>query len=63
MKNFGGVQGRYLLPVLPLLFMCLSPDGIHNRMNKTGWHLFFYAGNLTLLGYTCFDLVCRNLLA
>lgn len=62
-KNFGGVQGRYLLPVLPLLFMCLSPDGIHNRMNKTGWHLFFYAGNLTLLGYTCFDLVCRNLLA
>lgn len=33
-----GVQGRYMIPMLPLLWMILSPDKIHNKMNKQAWH-------------------------
>lgn len=54
-KDFSGVQGRYLIPVLPLAAMLLSPRGIHNRMNKTGWHLFFFAANAAVLLWVCWN--------
>lgn len=44
-----GVQGRYLIPVLPLLAMLLSPDGLHNRMCKKGWHTVFFLLNMFIL--------------
>lgn len=55
-QDFGGVQGRYLIPVLPLMYMLISPDGIKNRMNKTGWHLAFCCLNALLLGSVCLQL-------
>ena len=61
-SSFGGVQGRYLQPILPLLFMILSPNGIKNEMNKTGWHLCFCLGNLTILMLACGQLVLANLM-
>lgn len=61
-SSFGGVQGRYLQPILPLLFLTLSPNGIKNEMNKTGWHLCFCLGNLTILMLACGQLVLTNLM-
>lgn len=55
-EDFGGVQGRYLLPMLPLMYMVFSPEGIKNRMNKTGWHLTFCLLNLVQLGLICVQL-------
>lgn len=55
-RDFGGVQGRYLIPVLPLMYMLISPDGVKNRMNKTGWHLAFCCLNAVLLGSVCLQL-------
>ena len=61
-SSFGGVQGRYLQPILPLLFLILSPNGVKNEMNKTGWHLCFCLGNLTILMLACGQLVLANLM-
>ena len=61
-SSFGGVQGRYLQPILPLLFLILSPNGVKNEMNKTGWHLCFCLGNLTILMLACGQLVLTNLM-
>ena len=49
-------------PDLPLLFMILSPNGVKNEMNKTGWHLCFCLGNLTILMLACGQLVLTNLM-
>ena len=57
MKSFLGMQPRYLLPVLPLCFFLLSPDGIRNRMNRVGWTLVFSVINLGILGWTCWTLI------
>lgn len=54
-NDFSGVQGRYLIPVLPLAAMLLSPRGLHNRMNKTGWHLFFFGANAAVLMWVCWN--------
>lgn len=56
-SNFGGVQGRYMLPILPLFALLLSPNGVKNAMNKTGWHMVFSLGNLLILMATCYELV------
>ena len=61
-SSFDGVQGRYLLPALPLLAMLLSPDGVKNHTNKTGWHLTFCLVNLAILMATCYELVVVNLM-
>ena len=60
-SSFGGVQGRYMLPILPLLALLLSPNGVKNAMNKTGWHMVFSLGNLLILMATCYELVLVNL--
>ena len=60
--SYSGVQGRYLQPVLPILFLLLSPNGVKNSMNKTGWHCFFYLSNLALLMITCGQLVLLAML-
>ena len=49
--HYSGVQGRYLIPVLPLVLCLLSPEGVRNRMNRTGWHLTFFGLQLLMLGY------------
>lgn len=59
--DFGAVQGRYLMPVLPLMFMLLSPDGIVNRLNPRKWHLFFYMTQLLILGYSFMDIILFNM--
>ncbi len=61
-NSFSGVQGRYLLPALPLLALLLSPNGVKNEMNKTGWHLIFCLSNLAILMATCAELVLIPLL-
>lgn len=61
-SSFGGVQGRYMLPVLPLFALLLSPNGVKNAMNKTGWHMVFSLGNLLILMATCYELVLVNLM-
>lgn len=48
-KDFGGVQARYFIPVMPLLLMLLNPEGVRNRMNKTGWTCLFGLTNLAIL--------------
>ncbi|MDO4483475.1 MAG: DUF2142 domain-containing protein [Clostridia bacterium] len=53
--NFGGVQGRYLLPVLPLCMMVLSPDGIENKMNKRLLASCIFLFNLLILGMLCWN--------
>lgn len=57
-KDFSGVQARYLIPVLPLMLMLVSPEGIHNRMNKAGWTSLFGLINLLVLAGTGYQLVC-----
>ncbi len=57
-NDFGGVQARYFLPVMPLLLMLLSPEGIKNRMNHQGWTLTFSILNLAVLGWMSYTLVC-----
>ena len=57
-KDFSGVQARYLIPVLPLLLMLLSPEGVHNRMGKVGWTSLFGLMNLLILAGTGWQLVC-----
>ena len=61
-SSFGGVQGRYMLPILPLFALLLSPNGVKNAMNKTGWHMVFSLGNLLILMATCYELVLVNLM-
>lgn len=61
-SSFGGVQGRYMLPILPLLALLLSPNGVKNAMDKTGWHLVFSISNLLILMATCYQLVLVNLM-
>lgn len=61
-SSFSGVQGRYMLPVLPLFALLLSPNGVKNEMNKTGWHMSFSLGNLLILMATCYTLVLQNLM-
>lgn len=50
-----GVQSRYLIPVLPLLAMLCSPDGIQNRMKKTSWHTLFCLLNGAVLLTVCWQ--------
>lgn len=57
-NDFSGVQARYLLPVMPLLMMLLSPEGVHNRMKKDGWTMCFGLLNLIVLAGTAWQLVC-----
>lgn len=59
--DFGAVQGRYLLPVLPLLFMLLSPDRVINRLDAKKWHLFFYSTQLLILGYSFMDIILTHM--
>ncbi len=59
-SDFSGVQGRYLIPVLPLAAMLLSPRGLHNRMNKTGWHLFFFTANAAVLLWACWNSILNQ---
>lgn len=54
---FPGMQPRYLLPVMPLCYFLVSPDGIRNRMNRMGWTLVFSLVNLGILGWTCWTLI------
>ena len=51
--SIAGVQGRYLLPVMPLLCMLCSPEGVQNRMNKVGWHTVFFLLNGVILATIC----------
>lgn len=60
--DFSGVQARYLQPILPLFFLILSPEGIHNRMNRQRWHLVFFLLNLLVLMVTCWQLVLTPLM-
>lgn len=55
--SIAGVQGRYLLPTLPLLCMLCSPEGVHNRMNRTGWHAAFFLLNGVVLTSVCLGLL------
>lgn len=55
--EYWGVQGRYMIPVIPLTLMILSPDGIQNRMNKKGWHFIFFALQGVILGAMCWTSV------
>lgn len=54
-----GVQGRYLIPILPLLAMLCSPDGVQNRMNKTAWHTVFSLTNGAILLTVCWQMLSR----
>lgn len=54
-----GVQGRYLIPVLPLLVTLCSPDGIRNRMNKTAWHTTFFLLSGAVLLNVCWQIIGR----
>lgn len=54
-----GVQGRYLIPVLPLLVMLCSPEGIHNRMNRTAWHTTFFLLSGAVLLNVCWQIMGR----
>ena len=54
-EDFSGVQARYLLPALPLLFLVFSPDSVKNHLNRTGWTLVFSLLNLLILGWTCWS--------
>lgn len=58
--EFWGVQGRYMIPVIPLMLMVLSPDGIQNRMNKKGWHCLFFLIQGAILGTMCFGTVFQG---
>ena len=57
-SDFTGVQARYFLPVMPLLLMLLSPEGIKNQMNKSSWTMVFGILNLAVLAVTAYTLVC-----
>lgn len=50
--DFGGVQARYMLPVLPLLYMVLSPDHVENGIPKERLTACFYLVNLLMLMLT-----------
>jgi len=53
------VQGRYLTPMLPLVYMVLSPDGVHNRMNKRAWHLTLALSQAALWIAVCAELMMQ----
>ena len=48
--------------VQSLLALLLSPNGVKNAMDKTGWHLVFSISNLLILMATCYQLVLVNLM-
>ena len=48
--NFDGVQARYMIPVLPLMFMLLQPDGVKNRLRGDIWPTVFGVMNVVILG-------------
>ena len=51
--DFGGVQGRYLIPALPLLYMLLSFDFIKNPIPRRYWNLLLYGLNAVVLLGCC----------
>ena len=55
--SIAGVQGRYLLPVLPLVCMLCSPEGVRNCMDRTGWHTAFFLLNGVVLTSVCLGLL------
>ena len=55
--EYWGVQGRYMIPMIPLMLMILSPDGIQNRMNKKAWHMTFFVMQGVILATVCWNLV------
>ncbi|MBP3636484.1 MAG: DUF2142 domain-containing protein [Clostridia bacterium] len=55
--EYWGVQGRYMIPMIPLMLMILSPDGIQNRMNKKAWHMIFFLLQGVILATVCWNLV------
>ena len=55
--EYWGVQGRYMIPMIPLMLMILSPDGIQNRMNKKAWHMIFFLLQGVILATVCWSLV------
>lgn len=55
--EYWGVQGRYMIPMIPLMLMLLSPDGIQNRMCKKGWHLVFFLMQGVILAAVCWNSV------
>lgn len=57
--SVGGVQGRYLLPVMPLMFMLCSPEGVQNRMSKTGWHTIFFLLNGVIMASACIQVLAQ----
>ncbi len=57
-NDFNGVQARYMLPVMPLLLMLLSPEGIKNQMRRRDWTTVFGIINLVVLASTAYTLVC-----
>lgn len=50
-----------MLPILPLTLIILSPDGIVQRMNKTGWHFAFFALHSLLLGAVMWSSILLNM--
>ena len=54
--NFDGVQARYMIPVLPLMFMLLQPDGVKNRLRGDIWPAVFGVVNVVILGSMAFTL-------
>lgn len=55
--EYWGVQGRYMIPMIPLMLMILSSDGIQNRMNKKAWHMIFFVMQGVILATVCWNLV------
>lgn len=53
LSTFDGVQGRYMIPVLPLMWMLLAPDRVENHASPARWNTCFFAFQTALLAMMC----------
>lgn len=53
LTTFDGVQGRYMIPVLPLMWMLLAPDQVENHAAPARWNTGFFTLEAALLAVMC----------
>jgi uncharacterized membrane protein len=52
-----GVQGRYFIPMLPILYFVLHSEKVENRMNRTCWNVIVYGLVTYIWMYTVYSCI------
>jgi uncharacterized membrane protein len=55
--QINGVQGRYFIPLLPILYFVLHSEKVENKINKTCWNAIVYGLVTYIWMYTIYSCI------